>query len=47
MKLLEIKKVHEGTYLHNYELTYENRAGRRKLFEIVSRQNLESPGYIA
>lgn len=47
MKLLEMKKVHEGTYLHNYELTYENRAGRRKRFEIVSRQNLESPGDIA
>ena len=44
MKLLKMEKVREGKYLKNYELTYLNKAGREKTFEIVSRKNLASPG---
>ena len=40
MKLLSLKKVHDGRYLKNYELTYENKAGRNKVYEIVSRKEL-------
>ncbi len=40
MKLLSITKVKDGKYLKNYELTYENRAGREKKYEIVSRYEI-------
>lgn len=40
MKLLSLKKVRDGRYLKNYELTYENKAGRNKVYEIVSRKEL-------
>ena len=43
MKLLDIKKVKDGRYLKNYELTYLNKAGREKTYEIVSRKELLSP----
>lgn len=40
MKLLKISKVREGKYLKNYELVYENRAGREKKYEIVSHHEI-------
>ncbi len=40
MRLLRMKKIHEGTYLNNYELTYLNKGGREKVFELVSRSRL-------
>ena len=43
MKLLKMEKVHGGKYLRNYELTYLNKAGREKKFELVSRKELTSP----
>lgn len=43
LQLLNMEKVREGKYLKNYELTYLNKAGRQKTFEIVSRKNLSSP----
>lgn len=46
MKLLGMKKRFEGKYLHGYELTYENRAGREKTFEMVSRSPLRDPSEI-
>lgn len=46
MKLLGMKKRFEGKYLHGYELTYENRAGREKTFEMVSRNALNAPSEI-
>lgn len=42
MKLLKLEKVHNGKYLKNYELTYENKNGREKKYEIVSRRELQS-----
>ena len=41
MKFLGMKKVWDGKYLKNYELSYENKAGRLKTYEIVSRKELE------
>ncbi len=43
MKLLGMKKVKDGKYLKNYELTYLNKAGREKRYEIVSRNEIEGP----
>ena len=43
MKLLRMEKVRDGKYLKNYELFYENRAGRPKTFELVSRKELRGP----
>lgn len=42
MKLVDLKKVKDGTYLKNYVLTYINKAGRKKEYEIVSRRELKS-----
>ncbi len=43
MELLHLKKVKDGRYLKNYELTYLNKAGREKTYEIVSRKELTEP----
>lgn len=43
MKLLQMEKVKDGKYLKNYELTYLNKAGRRKTYEIVSRSEIPGP----
>ncbi|MBR1477961.1 MAG: NUDIX hydrolase [Lachnospiraceae bacterium] len=42
MKLLGIKKVRDGKYLKNYELTYENKIGSEKKYEIVSHHEINS-----
>ncbi len=42
MKLLKMEKVRDGKYLKNYELTYLNKAGREKKYEIISRKNLST-----
>lgn len=43
MELLGMEKVKDGKYLKNYELTYINKAGREKKYEIVSRSEIPSP----
>lgn len=40
MKLIKMEKVKDGRYLKNYELTYVNKAGHEKKYEIVSRKEL-------
>lgn len=40
MKLIDFKKVKDGKYLKNYELTYENKNGKHKVYEIVSRKEI-------
>ncbi len=40
MQLIKMEKVKDGKYLKNYELTYLNKAGREKKYEIVSRKEL-------
>ena len=42
MKLLDMKLVREGRFLKNYELTYENKEGREKVFEMVSHSRMEA-----
>lgn len=39
---MKMEKVKDGRYLKNYELTYENKAGKEKRYEIVSRKELGS-----
>ena len=41
MKLIDFEKVHDGRYLKSYELTYLNRQGKEKKYEIVSRRALK------
>lgn len=43
MKLLGIEKVKDGKYLKSYELTYLNKKGREKKYEIVSRSEIAGP----
>ncbi|MCM1536118.1 MAG: NUDIX hydrolase [Clostridium sp.] len=40
MKVLRFEKVKDGRYLKNYEITYQNKVGREKKYEIVSRREL-------
>ncbi len=42
MQLIKMEKVKDGKYLKNYELTYLNKAGREKKYEIVSRKELKN-----
>jgi NADH pyrophosphatase NudC (nudix superfamily) len=42
MELKSFNKVRDGKYLKNYELIYENKFGREKKYEIVSRRDLKS-----
>jgi NADH pyrophosphatase NudC (nudix superfamily) len=42
MELKSFNKVRDGKYLKNYELIYENKLGREKKYEIVSRRDLKS-----
>lgn len=43
MKFLQMKKTNSGKYLNNYELIYENRSGKEKHYEMISRRELQSP----
>lgn len=40
MELIRFEKVRDGKYLKNYEITYLNKLGREKKYEIVSRRDL-------
>lgn len=40
MEFIKMEKVRDGKYLKNYELTYRNKAGREKKYEMVSRREL-------
>ena len=40
MQFIKFEKVRDGKYLKNYEITYRNKAGREKKYEIVSRREL-------
>lgn len=43
MELIRFQKVKDGKFLKNYELTYLNREGKEKVYEIVSHRDLQSP----
>lgn len=40
--VLNFEKVKDGKYLKNYEITYRNKTGKEKKYEIVSRKELNS-----
>lgn len=40
MKFVQFEKVRDGCYLKNYELTYLNKSGQPKKYEIVSHKEL-------
>lgn len=40
MKFIKLEKVKDGKYLKNYELTYLNKSGKEKKYEIVSMKEL-------
>lgn len=40
MKFIKLEKVKDGKYLKNYEITYLNKAGKEKTYEMVSRKEL-------
>ncbi|MBQ2803360.1 MAG: NUDIX hydrolase [Lachnospiraceae bacterium] len=42
MQFIKFEKVRDGKYLKNYEITYQNKAGREKKYEMVSRRELGS-----
>lgn len=42
MQFLKFEKVKDGKYLKNYEITYLNKVGKEKKYEIVSRRELKS-----
>ena len=46
MELLRLQKVKDGKYLKNYELTYLNKKGKEKVYEIVSRNEIPDVGSI-
>ena len=41
MQFIKLEKVKDGRYLKNYEITYANKAGKEKKYEIVSRKELK------
>lgn len=42
MELLKVEKVRDSKYLKNYEITYKNKIGKEKKYEIVSRNDINS-----
>ena len=46
MELIGIQKTKDGKYLKNYELTYLNKAGHEKKYEIVSHSEIAEPSQI-
>lgn len=43
MKITGFEKIKDGKYLKNYELSYINKLGKIKKYEIVSRNDINSP----
>lgn len=41
MEFINFQKVRDGKYLKNYEITYLNKSGHEKKYEIVSRRELQ------
>lgn len=43
MKYINFQKVRSGKYLKNYEITYLNSAGKEKVYEMVSFNEMKEP----
>jgi ADP-ribose pyrophosphatase len=37
MKFESIKKIHDGKFIHRYDITYETEDGQEKVYEMISR----------
>ena len=37
MKFESIKKVHEGEFIHRYDISYQTENGKKKVYEMISR----------
>lgn len=37
MKFRSIKKIHDGAFIHRYDITYETEDGQEKVYEMISR----------
>jgi ADP-ribose pyrophosphatase len=37
MKFESIKKIHDGRFIHRYDITYETEEGKEKVYEMISR----------
>lgn len=37
MKFESIKKVHEGVFIHRYDISYQTENGKKKVYEMISR----------
>lgn len=37
MKFQSVKKIHEGRFIHRYDISYETEEGREKVYEMISR----------
>ncbi len=37
MRFKKLKKIHEGKYIHRYDLIYETASGHEKVYEMISR----------
>ncbi len=37
MKFESIQKIHDGAFIHRYDITYETEDGKKKIYEMISR----------
>ncbi|MBR6229696.1 MAG: NUDIX hydrolase [Eubacterium sp.] len=43
MKFKSIKRIHDGKFIHRYDITYETASGQDKVYEMISRNgNIDS-----
>ena len=46
MKLIDLKEMFHGKYLHYYHLNYQNTSDQSKTYEIVSRNSIDTAGQL-
>lgn len=46
MQYIDFQKVRQGKYLKNYEITYLNKAGKQKVYEMVSFNEMTDPAQL-
>lgn len=46
LKCVDFQKTKDGKFLKNYEITYVNKSGKEKRYEMVSRNHLDDVGQI-
>jgi ADP-ribose pyrophosphatase len=43
LKLIDLQKVKDGRFIKNYQLTYQNRNGNHKKYEMISYNDIDHP----